>query len=56
MRKATLDDISFDKEDALLFSYSDNLLLKAKNSEQHPAEIAGAVAGIHLAYTENLRD
>ena len=30
MRKATLDDISFDKEDALLFSYSDDLLLKAK--------------------------
>ena len=30
MQKATLSDISFDKEDALLFSYSDDLLLKAK--------------------------
>ena len=30
MVQATLADIAFDKEDALLFSYSDDLLLKAK--------------------------
>lgn len=30
MQKPALHDITFDKEDALLFSYSDDLLLKAK--------------------------
>ncbi|MCH5291070.1 MAG: hypothetical protein J1D88_04825 [Treponema sp.] len=29
-KQQTLNDIAFDKEDALLFSYSDDLLLKAK--------------------------
>lgn len=30
MKTATLNDISFDKDDSLLFAYSDDLLLKAK--------------------------
>lgn len=30
MKPATLSDISFDKEDSLLFAYSDDLLLKAR--------------------------